>query len=142
MIATPNLAEILGAEVVDPNNDRVGKVGRIYLDSESDVPTWVSVRTGLFGLSESLVPVDDATWEGQVLHVNVDKARIKDAPRVDVDQEIAPEDQERLYSYYDRGSEFGGAGTSGDYGSTTAGSGAMPERGRHVARAGEQRSDA
>src|SRR3954469_23856900 len=126
MIATPNLAEILGAEVVDPNNDRVGKVGRIYLDSESDVPTWVSVRTGLFGLSESLVPVDDATWEGKVLRVNVDKARIKDAPRVDVDQEIAPEDQERLYSYYDRGLEPGVTGTPGDSGSSTVGSTGEP----------------
>jgi len=141
MIATPNLAEILGAEVVDLNNDRVGKVGRIYLDSESDVPTWVSVRTGLFGLSESLVPVDDATWEGQVLHVSVDKARIKDAPRVDVDEEIAPDDQERLYSYYDRGLGTGDAGPSG-YGSAgtgaaTAGSVETPERGRHADRSGE-----
>ncbi len=115
MIATPNLDEIIGAEVVDPNNDTVGKVGRIYLDSDRDVPTWITVKTGLFGLAETLVPVDDATWEGNVLHVGVDKARIKDAPRVDVDQEIAPEDQQRLYSYYDR--DVPGAGT-GDYGTT------------------------
>jgi hypothetical protein len=123
MIATPNLDEILGAEVVDPNNDTVGKVGRIYLDSDRDVPTWVSVRTGLFGLSETLVPVDDATWEGQVLHVTVDKARIKDAPRVDVDQEIAPQDQERLYSYYERSFEGTGGAGGADYGSSSSGYG-------------------
>jgi len=131
MIATPNLDEIIGAEVVDPNNDAVGKVGRIYLDSDRDVPTWITVKTGLFGLAETLVPVDDATWEGNVLHVGVDKARIKDAPRVDVDQEIAPEDQQRLYRYYDRDPSSGAGETaSGGYGTDTAGY----EGGRHADR--------
>lgn len=138
MIATPNLDEILGAEVVDPNDETVGKVGRIYLDSERDIPTWVSVRTGLFGLAESLVPVDDATWEGQVLRVTVDKARIKDAPRVDVEQEIAPEDQERLYTYYDRASGADAAAGVGDAGSTVSG---PAGGGRHVDRSGEFGSD-
>jgi hypothetical protein len=138
MIATPNLDEILGAEVVDPNNDRVGKVGRIYLDSDRDVPTWVSVKTGLFGLAETLVPVDDANWEGQVLHVTVDKARIKDAPRVDVDQEIAPEDQQRLYSYYDRGTDAGGAG---GHGSSTAGYDGGVDQGRSAERTSDFGND-
>jgi uncharacterized protein (TIGR02271 family) len=115
--------DIIGADVVDPDNDKVGKVGQVYLDSDSNEPTWVSVKTGLFGLSETLVPIDDASWTDGVLRVNVDKARVKDAPRVEADQELSPEEQDRLYEYYHRGGSGGGYGsTTGDY--TETGSGA------------------
>lgn len=122
MISSSNVNDIIGAEVVDPDNDKVGKVGQVYLDSDSNEPTWVSVKTGLFGMSETLVPIDDASWTGGVLRVNVDKGQIKDAPRVDADQELSPEEQDRLYEYYHRGSGSGyGSTTTGGY--TESGSG-------------------
>jgi uncharacterized protein (TIGR02271 family) len=121
MIPSSNVNDIIGAEVVDPGNDKVGKVGQVYLDSDSNEPTWVSVKTGLFGLSETLVPIDDASWTDGVLRVNVDKGRIKDAPRVEADQELSPEEQDRLYEYYHRGGTGFGS-TTGDY--TEPGSGA------------------
>jgi uncharacterized protein (TIGR02271 family) len=121
MISSSNVNDIIGAEVVDNDNDKVGKVGQVYLDSDSNEPTWVSVKTGLFGLSETLVPIDDASWTGDVLRVTVDKGRIKDAPRVEADQELSPEEQDRLYEYYHRGATGFGS-TTGDY--TEAGSGA------------------
>src|SRR4051794_20321640 len=123
MISSSNVNDIIGAEVVDPDNDKVGKVGQVYLDSDSNEPTWVSVKTGLFGLSETLVPIDDASWTDGVLRVAVDKARVKDAPRVEADQELSPEEQDRLYEYYHRGGSGGGYGsTTGDF--TETGSGA------------------
>ena len=72
MISTSNVNDIIGADVVDPDNDKVGKVGQVYLDSDTNEPTWVSVKTGLFGMSETLVPVDDATWTDGVLRLTVD----------------------------------------------------------------------
>jgi PRC-barrel domain len=119
MIATPDIEQIIGADAVDPNNDRIGKVSQVYVDADTDQPTWASVRTGLFGLSESLVPLTNATWDREALHVGVEKSRVKDAPRVDPETEISPDEQERLYDYY-------GMGTSGGMGA----GGAM--RGRHV----------
>ncbi len=119
MISSSNVNDIIGAEVVDPDNDKVGKVGQVYLDSDSNEPTWVSVKTGLFGMSETLVPVDDASWTDGVLRVNVDKSQIKDAPRVDADQELSPEEQDRLYEYYHRGSTGYGSTTSGDFTETS-----------------------
>ncbi|MGN6743253.1 MAG: PRC-barrel domain-containing protein [Amnibacterium sp.] len=100
MIATSDIERIIGAEVVDPDNDRIGKVSQVYVDADTDQPTWASVRTGLFGLSESLVPLDNASWDDETLHVGVQKARVKDAPRVDPEAEISPDEQERLYRYY------------------------------------------
>jgi uncharacterized protein (TIGR02271 family) len=119
MISSSNVNDIIGAEVVDPDNDKVGKVGQVYLDSDTNEPTWVSVKTGLFGMSETLVPVDDATWTDGVLRVNVDKQQVKDAPRVEADQELSPEEQDRLYEFYHRGGSAGGYGsTTGDFGGT------------------------
>ena len=116
MIATPDIDQIIGADVVDTDGDKVGKVGQVYLDSDDNHPSWVSVKTGLFGLSETLVPIDDATWDRTALHVTYDKARIKDAPRVDPDQDLSPEEQDRLYSYYEGGS--GASTTIGSNGGT------------------------
>jgi hypothetical protein len=121
MIATPDIEQIIGAEAVDPNDDRIGKVSQVYVDADTDQPTWVSVRTGLFGLSESLVPLDNATWDHEQLHVGVEKAQVKDAPRVDPDAEISPEEQERLYSYYGlSGSTVTETGQSGPIGAGQA----------------------
>jgi uncharacterized protein (TIGR02271 family) len=113
MIATPDIDRIIGAEAVDTDGDKIGKVSQVYVDAETESPTWASVKTGLFGMSETLVPLDNASWDQDVLHVGVDKARVKDAPRVDPDAEISPEEQQRLYSYY--GLSHGGGGSDGGF---------------------------
>jgi hypothetical protein len=113
MIATPDIDRIIGSEAVDTDGDKIGKVSQVYIDAETERPTWASVKTGLFGMSETLVPLDNASWDRDVLHVGVDKARVKDAPRVDPDAEISPEEQQRLYSYY--GLSGSGAGREGGF---------------------------
>ena len=136
MIATQDIDRIIGSEAVDPQNDKIGKVSQVYIDEETDQPRWVSVRTGLFGSSESLVPLDNAHWDDEGLHVGYDKTLVKDAPRVDADREISTEEQEQLYGYYGLTGRTGGSSGSdmtaggfadtgmtgeGDFGGTTTG---------------------
>ena len=116
MIATQDIDRIIGSEAVDPQNDKIGKVSQVYIDQDTEQPRWVSVRTGLFGTSESLIPLDNANWDSEALHVGYDKARVKDAPRVDADRELSTEEQEQLYDYYgltDATGGFGGSGMTG-----------------------------
>jgi uncharacterized protein (TIGR02271 family) len=123
MIATQDIDRIIGSEAVDPQNDKIGKVSQVYIDQETEQPRWVSVRMGLFGTSESLVPLDNASWDSEALHIGYDKSRVKDAPRVDADRELSPEEQEQLYRYYGL---TGGSGTTGGAGypdTTTTGTG-------------------
>jgi uncharacterized protein (TIGR02271 family) len=133
MIATQDIDRIIGSEAVDPQNDKIGKVSQVYIDQDTEQPRWVSVRTGLFGTSESLIPLDNANWDSDALHVGYDKARVKDAPRVDADRELSTEEQEQLYSYYGLNtttSGFGGSGTTGGTGfadTTTTGTGMTGE---------------
>ncbi|MBM7027097.1 YsnF/AvaK domain-containing protein, partial [Clavibacter zhangzhiyongii] len=71
-----------------------------------------------FGTSESFVPLQEATWDRESLVVGYDKAKVKDAPRVESDGALSEEEEDSLYSYYGIGSgsastTTAGAGTSG-----------------------------
>jgi uncharacterized protein (TIGR02271 family) len=79
----------------------------------------VTAKTGLFGTSESFVPLQGANASGSNIQVNYDKATVKDAPRVDADGALSPEEEETLYSYY--GLSGSGATTGTDYDTTTTG---------------------
>jgi hypothetical protein len=46
----------------------------------SSQPNWVTVETGLFGASETFVPLEQATADGDTIHVPYGKAFVKDAP--------------------------------------------------------------
>jgi len=81
-----------------------------------DQPDWVSIRTGLFKLNESLVPLHGARVEGDRLQVNYDKDTVKDAPNIDAntDEPLSIEEVGRLYEYYHLRRE-GVAAQGGEY---------------------------
>jgi uncharacterized protein (TIGR02271 family) len=103
MIDSSTVNQLVGADVYGSDDAKIGTVGQVYVDNDTQAPTWVTVRTGLFGSSESFAPLDDATFDGSVLRVTHDKAFVKDAPRVDADGELDPSEEQALYSYYGNG---------------------------------------
>ncbi|GAB49040.1 DUF2382 domain-containing protein [Mobilicoccus pelagius] len=100
-----DISRLSNAEVIDQNGDKVGGVGQIYLDDQTSRPTWVTVKTGLFGTKETFVPLDQATREGDAIRVPYTKDFIKDAPKMEADHHISESEEEELYRYYnlDRG---------------------------------------
>jgi len=100
MIETNSIGRVIGATAYDASGDKIGKVGQVYVDTENGRPVWASVNTGLFGTSESFVPLQDATWDGEHLRVGYEKSFVTDAPRIDVDGALSMEDQDALYRYY------------------------------------------
>lgn len=89
--------------VVGSDGSKIGSIGELYADDETGEPTWVTVKTGLFGTSHSFVPVDAARIEGDDLVVPYTKDHVKDAPRVDPDGHLEPEEEDRLYTHYEKG---------------------------------------
>ena len=89
-----------GGEVRTSSGEKVGKVGQVYLDDESGQPSWVTVKTGLFGTQESFVPLPRADLAGVDVVVPYDKETIKGAPRVDTGASLSPQEEKRLFSYY------------------------------------------
>ncbi|MFJ2145369.1 YsnF/AvaK domain-containing protein [Glutamicibacter sp. NPDC087831] len=102
MISTEQLQELsaIGGTVIGPDGQKIGKFGQIFLDDRSGQPEWATVRTGLFGLSESFVPLSQATVAGDTLSVPYGKQTVKDAPNIDPEGQLTPEQEQELYHYY------------------------------------------
>ncbi len=109
-ITLDQLDGIADGNVIGSDGDKIGGIGQIYLDDNTGEPNWVTVRTGLFGTSETLVPLDGASLSGGDIVVSYDKPTVKDAPRVDADGSISAEEEEILYTYY----SLGGTSASDD----------------------------
>jgi len=120
-ITTDQIDGITDGNVVSTNGDKIGGIGQIYLDDNTGEPNWVTVKTGLFGTSESFVPLDGADLRGGDIVVKYDKATVKDAPRVDADGSISPEEEDALYSYYGLGGTNAGYTTDTDRDYATTG---------------------
>ncbi len=93
--------ELDGLTVYDPAGEKVGSVGRVYVDDNTGQPDWITVKTGLFGMKESFVPLNGARRVGSDLHITHPKERVKDAPRVDADAHLTVSEEEELYRHYD-----------------------------------------
>jgi uncharacterized protein (TIGR02271 family) len=108
MLDTQNIDQIIGSEVQGSDGDKIGKVGQLYLDDQTNQPAWITVNTGLLGTNESFVPVQDASFSGDHVTVPFDKTKVKDAPQVATDGHISPEEEQELYRYYGLSYDGGG----------------------------------
>ncbi|SDF48308.1 conserved domain-containing protein [Blastococcus fimeti] len=109
MIGTETLDRVIGKDVYDEAGQKIGSAGEVYLDDETGQPEWVTVRTGMFGTKETFVPIRDADLTDDGLRVPVSKDRVKDAPKIDTDGHLSPQEEQELYRYYGMGT--GGTGT-------------------------------
>jgi uncharacterized protein (TIGR02271 family) len=103
MIGTETLDRVIGKDVYDEAGQKIGSAGEVYLDDETGQPEWVTVRTGMFGTKESFVPIRDADLTNDGLRVPVSKDRVKDAPKIDTDGHLSPQEEQELYRYYGMG---------------------------------------
>ncbi|MFD1210663.1 DUF2382 domain-containing protein [Arthrobacter sp. GCM10027362] len=117
MIPKDNLDRLTGTStnVIDPDGRKIGTLGELYLDDATEEPNWATVRTGLFGMSETFVPLDAATLDGDDIRVPYTKDQVKDAPRVEPDGHLDEDEEDRLYRHYGLAGAAGYAGTA-DYG--------------------------
>src|SRR5437764_10119983 len=114
MIGTETISRVIGKDVYDTSGQKIGSASEVYLDDESGQPEWVTVRTGLFGTKESFVPIRDADLTDDGVRVPVSKDQVKDAPKIDTDGHLSPQEEQELYQYYGLG-----GGQSGQQFATT-----------------------
>jgi uncharacterized protein (TIGR02271 family) len=120
-----NLNDILNnkGSVLSSSGDKIGSVDQFYVDDASGQIAWVSVSAGLFGTSESYIPLDSATVQGNDVVVPYTKDQVKDAPKVNKDGgALEEDDQDLLYRHYGIGGSTGFAdtGATGGYSGTAA----------------------
>ncbi|GAA1469876.1 PRC and DUF2382 domain-containing protein [Nocardiopsis exhalans] len=98
--------DLVGHRVLDTEGHNVGKIKQVFLDDQTGRPSWVSVHTGLFGMKETLVPLQGAQPVEEDIQIPYDKATVKDAPHVDADRHVSPEDEELVRDYFARQGGF------------------------------------
>jgi hypothetical protein len=90
----------LGRVVVDRDNNKIGEVVDIYMDNETGQPEWAVVRTGLFGMRSSFVPLAEAREVGDELQVPHQKLEVKEAPNIEPDGQLSEVEEAELYRHY------------------------------------------
>ncbi|SDC37423.1 conserved domain-containing protein [Geodermatophilus telluris] len=103
MITEQQIQQVIGTTAVDRDGDKLGKIGEVYLDDETGRPEWATVHTGLFGTKETFVPLAQAEVSGDSVRFPYEKARVKDAPKIDTDGHLSPQEEQELYRYYGLG---------------------------------------
>jgi hypothetical protein len=103
MITLERIDDIVvnGGIVVTSDGARIGSVEQVFLSELSGDPAFVTVRTGLFGMFESFVPLARATIDGSRVLVAFDRNQIKNGPRIESDRgSITAAEENELYLYY------------------------------------------
>ncbi|MGW5054835.1 PRC-barrel domain-containing protein [Actinokineospora sp. NPDC004072] len=86
--------DLIGHDVYDPEGERIGRVGTVYVDGVTREPEWVTVRTGLHGHKETFVPLRGAQSQPDGLRVIVRLDVVKDAPQAPLSDAV------ELFRYY------------------------------------------
>ncbi len=95
-----NLDTLHGATLFGNDGEKIGKIGEVYLDDQTNQPTFATVNTGLFGMNESFVPLDQVQKTADGYTVPFTKEFVKDAPNIAADGDLSPEEEQRIYDYY------------------------------------------
>jgi hypothetical protein len=96
-----------GQDLMDRDGVKAGSIVDLYVDEQTEQPTWGLVRTGLLGSRQTLVPLDQATVPLTVIvsgagsvRVPFESAAILDAPSVAVGEQISEATAIALRRYY------------------------------------------
>lgn len=91
-----------GRTVVDRDGEKIGTFEEIYLEEGTDRPEWAAVRTGLFGIRQTFIPLSEATLAGEEVQVPYERELVKKAPNIDPDVALSAAEETALYQHYGR----------------------------------------
>jgi hypothetical protein len=100
MPETTGAYEWEGRTLKDRNGDEIGKVEALYVGDSGEQAEWALVNTGLFGSKSSFVPLAGASPQGEDVVVQVDAARVKDAPKMSPNERLSETEEAELFRHY------------------------------------------
>lgn len=115
----PGVTELIGQSLVDNDGEKVGKITDVYLDDDTGRAEWLTVSTGMFGTKVNFLPLAGSERVGEDVRCPYTKQQVKDAPNIDPDGALSPEEEDALYAHYG----VGGDSTAGTEADTPAGGG-------------------
>ncbi|WP_328911737.1 MULTISPECIES: PRC-barrel domain-containing protein [unclassified Streptomyces] len=101
MIQPADLREWRDHDVVDAEDHKIGVLEAVYVDTVTDLPSVVTVRTGLPTRHRLVfVPVGDVTAGPGYVRVPYTKALVRSAPSIGTDDVLPVEDEEAIFRHY------------------------------------------
>lgn len=100
--ATWTASDWLGKVIVDRDGERIGKLQDVYVDVETDVPQFGTVKEGFFGRHLTFIPLINVEVGPDQLRVTVLRDQVKSAPDLDLHgQEMSQADESTLYHHFE-----------------------------------------
>ena len=102
MFPAENLRDWRGEKVIDPDGNKIGDLEAVYVDTTSDQPAFITIRTGFVGRHRLVfAPVTGATVTPDAVRIRYDKKLVGDAPTIDLDGELTAADEPRVFAHYE-----------------------------------------
>jgi uncharacterized protein YrrD len=97
-----NVADWHGKLLVDVNGDKIGKLEDVYVDVETDVPQFATVKEGFIGRHLTFVPLGGIKVGADELLVAVTKEQVEAAPNLEQHgEELSQADESSLYHHFE-----------------------------------------
>lgn len=102
MISTEQINDLLSrrTDVIGQDGEKLGTLGRIYMDDVTNVPNFATMNSGLFDMKEHLFPLSEARISTDGLRIPFTKEVVKGAPAIVIDGHLSECDEKSLYDYY------------------------------------------
>jgi uncharacterized protein YrrD len=97
-----SVADWHGKLLVDANGEKIGKLEDVYVDVETDLPQFATVKEGFIGRHLTFVPLGGIKIGPDELQVAVTKDQVQAAPNIEQHgEELSQADESSLYHHYE-----------------------------------------
>jgi hypothetical protein len=101
MLSTEQLRDVIGRDAYGSDGEKIGRTDQVFVDDQTGEPEFAALHTGLFGMKTTLIPLAEATFDGDRLQFPYGKDKVKGAPNVEPDAgHLSPDEEQTLYEYY------------------------------------------
>ncbi|MDN3354892.1 PRC-barrel domain-containing protein [Actinomadura sp. DC4] len=102
MFKIEDIREWRGHDVIDVDGNKIGELEAIYVDTETDQPSFATVKVGLPTRYRLVfTPLTDATVGPGHVRVAYPKKQVKDSPSIETDGELIARDEEAVFAHYE-----------------------------------------
>jgi hypothetical protein len=97
-----NVAEWHGKMLIDRNGEKIGKLQDVYVDVETDVPQFATVKEGFIDRHLTFVPLGGIQVGPDDLQVSATKEQVRSAPDIEMHgEELSQADESTLYHHFE-----------------------------------------
>jgi uncharacterized protein (TIGR02271 family) len=94
--------QLFGYDVTDTQGNTIGSVDGVWVDDATNRPEFIAVKTGMLFGKNHLMPVEQAQIDqaSQTIQVPYSEDQIKGGPSFGTTDNLSPDDEQQIYSYY------------------------------------------